>query len=465
MMINKNYEVELNLKDLLYHILYKWWLVLLIGLIVAGSFGYKEYWSFEKYHRNGELAPVEVQYEADIAANQKALEQAEKALSEFEAITYASKGMHEVSILLGIDPTNIWTAEKKYYLDIKKEQTDLDDGCSSNALKKTLASLTGAFSVEIDGDKLEHVFGTVLRRDIDQVAFIYADADLQTISVFGLGATQEEAVQRKELVDSYLCNTYNELAEKDKCSLETIGDSVGIKTMLVVKKADGTIEEKDLTIIQNTIRNNYQTYLNQSNAYMQNRDALRAKTFIKPTPKTVSQALLGFLIGMFISIVVLAVWYLFNGKLKTGRELRNRYDLSLLGEFSHSRAIWKGKGIDWIIERLEFGRKTNWENELESIACLIEEAKDGKSILLTGTLEEKRLKKIHERLSPKLQVKGIELAFETDYLHNSEAVAASRDLDSVLLVEEKYKSRIRDLNRMAEMLTIEDANVIGAILI
>ena len=74
-------------------------------------------------------------------------------------------------------------------------------------------------------------------------------------------------------------------------------------------------------------------------------------------------------------------------------------------------------------------------------------------------------KEIHERLSPKLQVKGIELAFETDYLHNSEAVAASRDLDSVLLVEEKYKSRIRDLNRMAEMLTIEDANVIGAILI
>lgn len=115
MMINKNYEIELNLKDLLFDIMYKWWFVLLIALIAAGYFGYKEYWSFEKYHRDGQLAPAEVQYEEDVAANQKALERAEKALSEFEALTRDSKGNHEVSILMGIDPTNIWTAEKNTF--------------------------------------------------------------------------------------------------------------------------------------------------------------------------------------------------------------------------------------------------------------------------------------------------------------------------------------------------------------
>ena len=62
-------------------------------------------------------------------------------------------------------------------------------------------------------------------------------------------------------------------------------------------------------------------------------------------------------------------------------------------------------------------------------------------------------------------MQGIELVFEPDYLHNSEAVAASRDLDSVLLVEEKYRSRVRDLNRMAGMLEIEEANVVGAVLL
>lgn len=465
MIMNKNYEIELNLKDLFFHVLYKWWFILLIGLIVAGCFGFKEYWDFEKYHRSGELAPAEIQYEADVEANQKALEQAEKALSEFENITRDSKGKHEVSILMGIDPTNIWTAEKKYYLDLKNYQTDSDIVSSSNISRKILATLAEAFSVEINGDELERVFGTDFRRDIDQVAFIYVNADLQTISVFGSGATKEEAVQRKEFVDSYLQKACNKLSKKNNFTLEQIGDSAGMKTMIVIKNADGTIEEKDLTEIQILIKNNYQTYLNQSAAYTQTRDVLKAKSFTKPVPKTVNQALIGFLIGSLIAIVMLMTYYLFNGKLKTGRELRNRYDLSLLGEFTHSRALWKGKGIDWLLERLEFGKKTDWDNELDSIAYLIEEAKDGKSILLTGTLEETRLKKVYDGLVPKLQEKGIELAFEPDYLHNSEAVAASRDLDSVLLVEEKYRSSIRDLNRMAEMLTIEDANVIGAVLI
>lgn len=456
MRINKNYEMELHLKDLLFHILYKWWFLLLLGVIVAGYFGLKEYWSFEKYHRAGELAPAEVQYEANVEANQKALEQAEKALAEFEALARDNNGGREVSILMGMDPTNIWTAEKKYYLDIAG---------APDTPNKILLILSEAFSVEIDGEVLNRVFGSDLRRDIDQVAFIYADTDLKTLSVFGIGGTKEEAIKRKEFTDSYLQAVRKRLAKESDFSLEVISDSVGTKNMLVVKNIDGTLEEKDLAVIQNGLRNNYQNYQNQVASYTQNRDALRVQTFEKPAPKILNRGIVGFLIGIGIGVVLCILAYLFNGRLKTGREMRNRYDIGLLADFSHSRGIWKGKGLDWIIEKLEFGKKTVLENELDNIAYLMDEAKDGKTVLLTGTLEEKRMKKIYEGLASRLKERGIELAFEPEYLHNSEAVAASRDLDSVLLVEEKYVSRVRDLNRMAEMLEIEEANVIGAVLL
>ena len=456
MKINKNYEMELNLKDLLFHILYKWWFLLLLGMIVAGYFGYKEYWSFEKYHRAGKLTPAEAQYEANVKANQEALEQAEKALAEFETLSRDNNGGREVSILMGMDPTNIWTAEKKYYLDAEG---------ASDASNKVLLTLSEAFSVEIDGDELIRVFGTDLRRDIDRAAFIYADIGLKTLSVFGIGGTKEEAVRRKEFADSYLVAASKRLAKEDGFFLEVIGDSVGTKNMLVVKNIDGTIEEKDLTSIQNALRNNYQNYQNQVAAYTQNRDNLRARILEKPTPKIMNRGLIGLLIGIGIGAVLCIIVYLFNGRLKTGREMRNRYDVGLLADISHSRGIWKGKGLDWIIEKLEFGKKTVLENELDNIAYLMDEAKDGKTVLLTGTLEEKRMKKIYEGLASRLKERGIELAFEPEYLHNSEAVAASRDLDSVLLVEEKYVSRVRDLNRMAEMLEIEEANVIGAVLL
>lgn len=465
MKINKNYEIELNLKDLLFHVLYKWPMILLIGIIVTGYFGFKEYWGFEKYHRAGELAPAEVQYEADVEANQKALAQAEKVLSEYEAAAQENNGGRYVSILMGIDPTNIWTAEKKYYLDTKSVLGDLDTNVSLDPYRKILAYLTEAFSVEIDGNELKGIFGTDLRRDIDKVAFICMNSELKTISVIGIGASKEEAVQRKKYVDSYLLAASEKLSIEENYTLGTLSDSVGTKSMLVIRTDDGEKDEIDLAVIQNTLTNNYQTYLNRANTYRQNRDNLLANTFVKPEPKIASKAFMGFLIGMGIGVFLAVLYYFFNGRLKTSREMRNRYDIGLLGDFSHSRGFWKGKGLDWLIEKLEFGRKTNFENELDNIAYLIDEAKDGKTLLLTGTLEEKKLQKVYEGLASRLRDKGIELVFEPDYLHNSEAVAASRDLDSVLVAEEKYTSRIRDLNRMAEMLEIEDANVIGAVLL
>lgn len=463
--MDKNFEGELNLKDLFFHVLYKWPMILLIGIIVSGCFGFKEYWSFEKYHRTGKQAPAEAQYEVELNAHQEALKQAEKTLSEYETSAQENNGGREVSILMGIDPTNIWTAEKKYYLDAKIIPSDLVTDVSFDPTKKILAYLSESFSVAIDGQKLKEIFGTDLRRDIDRVAFICMNPGLKTLSVIGIGASKEDALQRKEFVDSYLHAASEKLSKEEKYTLQTLSDSVGTKSMLVIRTDDGEKDEKDLAVIQNTMANNYQTYLDRANMYRQNRDNLLSQTFVKPEPKIASKSLMGLLIGMGIGAFLAVFYYFFNGKLKTSREMRNRYDVGLLGDFTHSRGLWKGKGLDWLIEKLEFGKKTDFENELDNIAYLIDEAKDGKTLLLTGTLEEKKLRKVYDGLATRLREKGIELVFEPDYLHNSEAVAASRDLDSVLVAEEKYTSKIRDMNRMAEMLEIEDANVIGAVLL
>lgn len=465
MPINKTYEAELNLKDLLFHILYKWWFILLLGLIGAGVFGFIEYWGFEKYHRSGELSPAEVQYETDVAANQKALENAENTLSIFVSKTGGSE--HKTSILMKIDPTNIWTAEKKYYVDVERTSSASDSGMvSEDRSKKILAVLSEAFSEPDDESKLIEVFGTDDVTGIGEVAFICLDKELNTLTVIGCGTSKEEAILRKEYADSYLLAANEELQKTEKYTLLVLGDYVSIKTTLAGKDAGGAREERDLAKIQNDLSTNYQNYINRINSYTQSRDYYLNRTITKPEPKIKDRAVFGFVVGALTAVVICLLWYLLNGKLKTGRELKNRYGVDLVGDFTHSRALWKGKGIDWILEKLEFGKKqTDFENELDSIASLIDEAKDGKTILLTGTLEENRMKRVYDGLSARLQEKGIELAMEADYLHNNEAVAACQKMDSVLLVEEKYQSKVHDLNRMAEMLTIEDAAVIGAVLL
>lgn len=453
MQLNKNYEIELSLKDLLFHVLYKWRFILLVGFIAAGFFGFMEYWGFEKYHRAGELTPGESQYEV----NQEAIARVEKDIAAYDELIQDKTNYRDTSVLMKMDPTSIWTAEKKYRFS--------QDGSPVDHAGSTMTALTEAFSRDFAEETLMEAFGTAARNDIDEVASITVNRGLWTISVVGCGSTEEEAVKRKEFVDSCLHETEAKLHETLIFTLEPLSDNVGTKTFLTTGNMNRDKVEKDLAAIQNSVSENIRAYQAQQREYLNTRDSLKAQYGEKPTPKIAKQAIFGFALGAFLMIAFFATIYLFNGKIKTSREMENRYDLLLLGEVDHSRAWRKGKGLDWLIERLEFGKKKVPENELDSIASLIDPGRDGKTILLTGSLEEKEIGSVCAALSAKLQEKGMTLTVQPSFLHNSKAVATAAASDTVILVEEQYKSKVKDLNRMAVMLKIENAKVIGAVLI
>jgi len=458
MKINKEYEAEIILRDFLFHILYEWRIILLVGLIAAAVFGYREYQSFEKYHKAGELTPEEKQYEATMADREEALAQVEADIASYDKLIEEKRNYRNNSILMKIDPTNIWTAEKKYYLN-------MNDSPGDHSFS-TMTTLGEAFFLDIPEETLMEVFGTVDRSDINQIATISLNRSLHTISVIGCGSTEEEAVQRKEFVDIYLHKAEQKRQEAYIFTLDLLSDSVGTKTVLTTRNISGDIVEKDLALIQNTVNDNIWTYQEKQKPYLTRRNDLKAMSINKPSPNVGGQAFLGLILGIFISILCSSLYYLFNGKLKTLQEMKKRYDICILGEFSHSRAWRKGKGVDWVLEKLEFGKqRTVPDNELDSIVFLIDGEKDGKTIMLTGTAEDKKLKKIYEGLASRAQGKGINLVLQPDYLRNSKAVEMSRKAESVIWVEERYKSRVKEMNRMAEMLTIEDAKVIGAVLI
>ena len=465
MRVNKNYEAELNLKDLLFYILYQWRIILLVGVIAAGIFGFIEYWSFEKYHRNGELTPDEVKYESEAETYRNAIERAELDIAAYQPLIEDSTRYRETSMLMKLDPRNIWTAEKDYYLEVNPAQKQ-DSGISEdNSEEKIMTVLARAFAEDIDAETLIEYYGTDSRKDIDNLSSIIIDPEANMISVVGSGASKEEAVSRKEFVDSYLITASEKLLKEESFTLSPISDSVGTKTALITSDKSGKREERNLAKIQSEINDNIRVYQNQQNAYINNRDALLTRVLAKPKPQTLKQIILGFVLGFFLAVVALAFFYLLNGRLKTGREMNKRYELPLLGEFDHSRAWWKGKGIDRLLEHFEFGRETQPEKEFEQITALITDEKAGQTLLLTGTIEEKKMRKLYDGLAPRLEEKGIRLTLEPEYLLNSGAVEASRESDSVLIVEEKYKSRISDLNRMAEMMTYENTTVIGAVLL
>lgn len=465
MKVNQNYEVEVSLKDLLFNILYKWRIILLVALLFACFFGFKEFWGFEKYHKEGKMTPEEEKYEESIAANQKALEKAEYDVAEYEKIVKDYMSYQEKSAIMNLNPNSIWTAEKKYFLNMYTADLQNPENMGNDSSGKILTILSEAFDVDNEDLVLREAFGTDVPKDISEVVTISIDREQKTISVVACGLTKEEALHRKDIADSYLLSASEQLSKTEYFILEEIGNSITVKSVLTTKSINGEKIEKDLAKIQNASHLQYKDYIALLEMYTSTRNSILNRTFTKPISKTVNQAVLGFALGSFLIVSFYTLLYLLNGRLKTARELKKRYNLSLLGEFSHSRAWWKGKGIDGILERLEFGKKTIFDNEIKSIASLIDCERDGETVLLTSSLDEKKLKELYNGLSVQLQEKGVKLEVQPEFLHNSNAVVASTKLNSVLLVEEKYKSKIRDLNRMAEMLTIENAKVIGAVLL
>ena len=383
MTLNQHYETEISLKDLLFHLLYKWRIILLVGLIAAGIIGFREYWSFAKYHRQGELTPSEIQYEADIEANKQAIAKAEMDVAGYEETIQGLIRYRDASAIMKMDPRNIWTAEKKYYL--KSDDTEEKELGVLDPSDEILTVLADAITEDADEAVLNEIFGTADWKDINEAACVIVNRELKTVSVIGNGSTKEEAVKRREFADEYLRAVSEKLMKSSNYSLRVISDNVGTKTVLTTKNTNGEREEKDLAVIQNKLNEDIREYQNQQNTYINTLNNLKSKVFTKPTPKTVSQAIFGFVLGTVSTIFIIMLIYLFNGKIKIAKELQKRYDLLLLGEFTHSRAWWKGKGLDWVLEKIEFGKKTDWENEMESIALLLDEGwKDNPADGFTG---------------------------------------------------------------------------------
>ena len=83
--------------------------------------------------------------------------------------------------------------------------------------------------------------------------------------------------------------------------------------------------------------------------------------------------------------------------------------------------------------------------------------------MLASSLKENKFGQVKEALAIRLQNK--EIMAKGSFLTDSEAITEAAKADAVILVEEKNVSKNKDIERMAETLSISKANVIGAVVL
>ena len=443
MRVNKEYEVEISLKDLLFEILYHWRSCLLAAVILAILLGGARYALNLREINAYSLEETSESLESTNAANyQESADLYTRLLRGYE--NYRNR-----SILMQADPYQIWTVNAVYYI---KSAAPQDGNDPADAAVYTYAS---AVYNELDPDQLSEIYGNLDINYLEELIVVEFDLDADCFSLKVKGLTSEMAEKAFAYVDGNLQNYSTAHA-----------DILPEHQLFQLTKYISAVTDTELEKQQVTMAGNISKYISSQSSSSETAESMISEVVVPhPFHSVRKYTLLGFLVGGFLAVCFYAVRYLLSDRLHHVRDLSEAYGLPLYSEFAHSRARHPGKGIDSLLEKWEFGGAQNNSNDqYDEIQSLLIEKHSNQRIMLTGTVPDKKLTSLAETLRKKCGT-ACELNSQPDFLRNKSAIQTCSNADAVILVEEKGVSSNREIARMIDMLMICKANVEGVIII
>lgn len=454
MKINRDYEMEISLKDLFFHLLYRWRSILVAALVGAILLGGYQYMNLTQTHRKGKLTKAEKQFYIELQEFRDNLENYRKGVTNYTNLIKEKNEYLNNSVYMTLDPQNEWIASKRYY--IKVDQTVLDalpQGLQEDPADRVAAAYTSLLKTNLDKDEMEALLGTGKKEYIDELVGISSDTGSNTIAIWVIGPDEETVVRQIDYFADRLTTVCSEVAQKLEPHTLT----------LMMEDARSRIDS-DLSAKQSDYR---QQIIDLQDALKDNQEKLNEIEDKKEPTKPVGikkKAVIGFIIGAFLLAAIYAAKYVIEALLRSCRELTEHFGLPIYGEFRHSRARKPGKGLDKLIEKWEFMHARTDEAVVDEVVALLSERYQGKRILLTGTVSKEKLDDLSKKLQAKLS-NAVELYVGGDFLTNSAAITSAAQAQTVVLVEQKHVSRVKDIVREAELLNTSEANVAGYVVI
>ena len=448
---NKDYESEINLKDLFFHVLYRWRSILLVAIIGAVALGGYKYLSMDKTAKSIQAARQDAQSGEEELELSRRIEEKAKQVADLE--TYLNE-----SVYINTNPQGIWTGSSKYLV---QTDTSVANGISQGKSIDPVDNILPVYSYPLfgtDEEELRKVFNTDKQELIGELVRTEIDTNENSITVIVKGASVESVEKALKLVEDRMESIRKTAQNISTHSLINVGSSIVLTTE--VKEQTDILPNRRSYLVSalGQYRSELQALMEQAEMYRTN-----GKSIIKKND-VVKYALIGFVIGAFVMACFYAFHYVLGGRLVNSCEISEKYNLLILDEVVRSSSIHGNKGLDRFLAKWEVGKnKTNAETMYNNISALIAEQQEAKDVLLVSTLKTDKLKTIKEALAARVE----DITFEArgNFLTDSEAITEASKAAAVILVEEKNTSRIKNIERMAESLMISRANVTGAIVL
>lgn len=462
--MNENYtyeEQEIDLKDLLFAVLYRWRPIILLAIVLGILLGgYKLASGMMVRQDADELAEKEEAYQQDVENYEITLAGYERDIASLESRMEDHQAYMDGSVLMRVDPSRRPKAYAEYL--VKLDESGWQEYPQTVEMDPT-DSIVHAYVSNlvkwIDWDGIAEKTGT----DEAYLKELIGTGQDYSSNSFSVEVTYEDLDTAEWILD--------ELVEQISEGHDELAELAGGHTISLINKGSGYFYDGGLADSQ---KGNFDKITSYENTLKDKKKAL--DDLEEPeAPAEISNSgvvkegikfgVIGILAGGFLSVCWFGAIYVLGGKVHTEDELKSQFGLRILGVFALPEKKGFCCGIDRWLERLEGKAERPSEDAVleRGLVNIQNYTEAGSKILLTGTVSEDQLKAIGGKLGEKLADRT--LVISPDMNKATDTLRQLADCQAVILVEQRGVSRFSEIRKEREAIQGLKKPVVGCLVI
>lgn len=465
---NTVYNQDVNIKDLIFTILYKWRCIIAVGIILAvGLGGFKALMAYKSQNDAEARQEALEKYQSDVELYETNKTTYEREIENLLNDIEKQQEYLEGSVLMNMSPYDICEARADLFIrtdyEIMPGMVYQNADYTDTILQAYQSMMTStAFLEDISREnKLTTQYLQELV-SVERGNTLIGNTNASKLTNLLTIKIRHTSTKKAEEVLKSILTGVNKLQTQ-------ITGSIGTHTVSIVNESSGSTVDLDLAEHQKQESQRLTDLQNMLDEKEQGQKGLEEpqpldSSVIVVLKKGIKYGVFGGVAGGFLSTFFIGIGFLLSEKIYSAKDLRGRFGLRIMGELPIPGAK-RGNFIDRWLMRLE-GRKCTLdiEKEYALIAANIQNnIGPVHSIMLAGNVAAEYGDIIKENLADYL--KEVNIITGASILEDADTIRALPQCDAIILLEETSVSTFNMIEQELSVIKDLKKSIIGCILL
>ena len=458
----REYEQEIDLKDLMFAVLRKWRPIVLLAIVFALLLGgFKILKGLNQLKDEEYVKQNQEEYEASLEQYESTKTRLEKELGNIDHNIQTQQKYHDESIILNINPYDEYMESATFYISTDYE---IMPGMLYQNPNTATSILKGYMSIVQNGDMYNYVIGKLKNkigiRYLKELVKVEPDYTNNMFDIIVIADTEKRAADVMRYIKGSIEASHEKLTE-------AIGEhdiNIVDESSLVTVDLDLEKKQKDFTNTMDQLDTSLKDKTKELEDLEEPANTLLSRRSILKS--SIKYAFLGGVLGAFMVVFFICVVFLMSDKLVNEKELKRRYGIMVLGVFRRQEKKRLFSGIDRLIDRMEGTAERELE-EAQTFEVAAANAgnyiEDSRNVLLVGTVSDGAIAAVQDGLSPLLS--GVALSVGGNLGRDAQAIKKAASCDAVIIVEKRNKSGFGEIEQELDVIRSLGKKVLGCIVL